>query len=494
MSMKAKESTYLSKSLFMKGLQCHKALYLHKFHPELRDEVSEAQEALFQSGREVGAYARQLFPGGFEVSYEDLSMEEQLNVTGEEIKRGARILYEPAFSHDNVFVKADILRKARQGWELYEVKSSAELKEEYLNDVAVQYYVLKGAGIRISKASIVHLNNQYIRNGDIDPSALFVIKDVTKAVRDKQRFVADEIAKMRKALRKGVPDIDIGERCAKPYYCDFYEHCWQHIPEDSIFSLRGRGPNKFDLYKRGIVHLCDVPEDILPQNQRIQWQGTVEKKNVINKKGVKEFLDCLWYPLYFLDFETTFMVPIPMFDGTSPYQQVPFQYSLHYLQNENAELGHYEYLASANIDPRKELIEKLLNEIPEDACVLAYNQGFETKILNCLKEWFPVYGDRIDRIIRNIRDLMVPFERKDIYRWEFEGSYSLKNVLPVMVPELSYRDMEVSGGAMASNAYLRMWELQDSAEIDKIRKALLDYCKLDTLGMVRILERLRKMV
>jgi len=494
MSMKAKNSIYLSKSLFMKGLQCHKALYLQKFYPELRDEVSESQEALFQSGREVGIYARQLFPGGFEISYEDLSMEEQLDLTGERIKSGARVLYEPAFSYNNVFVKADILRKARRGWELYEVKGSTKLKEEYLNDVAVQYYVLKGAGICISNASVVYLNNRYVRNGAIDPSKLFVIDDVTKAVRDKQRFVADEIADMRKALEKQVPGIDIGGHCTDPYDCDFYGHCWQHIPEYSVFNLDGRGRVKpFDLYRQGIVDLRDAPKEILSKKQNIQLESFLQKKKYVNKAGLKQFLDSLWYPLYFLDFET-FSCAIPAFSGTRPYQNIPHQYSLHYLKQKGARLGHRAFLAEPNIDPREELAGNLVSEIPDNACVLAYHAGFETKRLQELAASYPRYRKKLQRIVENVRDLEIPFKKKDVYHWKMKGSSSQKYVLPALVPQLSYDEMEISNGGMAVQAYFRTCESQDQSEIEAIRKALLDYCKLDTLGMVRILERLREMV
>ncbi|HEC99001.1 MAG TPA: DUF2779 domain-containing protein [Proteobacteria bacterium] len=490
--MKAKESIYLSKSLFIRGLQCRKSLYLHKFHPELRDEVSEAQEAMFQSGREVGTYARRPFPGGIEVPYEDLSLEEQLNLTGEKIKRGARILYEPAFSYDNVFVKTDILRKARQGWELYEVKGSTGQKEVYLDDIAVQYYVLKGAGIRISKASVVYLNKQYVRNGDIDPSALFVIEDVTQTV-DRQRFVADEIADMRKALGKRVPDIDIGKHCTHPYDCDFYGHCWQHIPEYSIFNLDGRGRVKpFDLYRQGIVDLRDAPKEILSKKQNIQLESFLQKNEYVNKVALKQFLDSLWYPLYFLDFET-FSCAIPAFSGTRPYQNIPHQYSLHYLKRKGARLGHREFLAEPNIDPREELAGNLVSEIPDNACVLAYHASFEIGVLKDLAASYPRYRKKLQRIVENVRDLEVPFRKKAVYHWKMNGSSSQKYVLPALVPQLSYEGMEIGNGGMAVQAYFRMCESQDQSEIEAIRKALLDYCKLDTLGMVRILERLREM-
>ena len=445
----------------------------------------------FRCGTDVGIYAQKLFPDGVEILWDDNSLSNQIKRTKAEIENGAKVIYEAAFSYDNIFVKVDILCKEKGEWEIYEVKGSTGVKPVYYDDVAIQYYVLKGSGLPVSKAFLVHINNQYVRQGEIEVDKLFIKQDLTIEVIDKQEFVETEINKMRKMLKNAKPIIDIGEHCTDPYDCDFYGHCWQHIPEDSVFNLGGNKSNKFDLYRQGIIHLEDIPRSILSRNQRIQLDGTLYKKNITNRAGIKEFLDTLWYPICFLDFETTFMVPIPMFNETRPYQQVPFQYSLHYLESENAELQHYEYLALAHADPRKELLENLLNKIPENACVLVYNKSFETGILNGLAKWFPEYSNQIGNIIRNIRDLMIPFRRKDVYRWELEGSYSIKYVLPALVPELSYDEMEISDGGMASNAWLSMWELEDSSEIEKIRNALLEYCKLDTLGMVKIIEKLK---
>lgn len=486
-------STYLSKSLFIRGLQCHKSLYLHKYNPELKDEISEELEAKFQLGINVGIYAKKLFPDGVEIIWDDDSLSNQIKQTKTEIENGTKVIYEAAFSYDNVFVKVDILRKTESGWEIYEVKGSTGIKDVYYDDIAIQYYVLKGSGLLVSKASLVHINNQYEKKGEIEVDKLFTIQDLSNDVVEKQKSIKNEIDKMREMLKSQEPNIDIGEHCTDPYDCDFLGYCWKHIPENSVFSLKGAGPNKFDLYRQGVVRLEDIPIGILSKNQKIQLEGTLYKKNITNKKAVKKFLDTLWFPICFLDFETTFMVPIPMFEETRPYQQVPFQYSLHYLESENAQLQHYGYLASANVDPRKELLEKLLNEIPENACVLVYNKTFEIGVLNNLAKWFPEYSDQIENIIQNIRDLIIPFRRKDIYCWEMEGSYSIKYVLPALVSEMSYEEMEISDGGMASNAYLSTWEMQDPSEIEKIRNALLEYCKMDTLAMVRILEELKGM-
>jgi hypothetical protein len=188
------------------------------------------------------------------------------------------------------------------------------------------------------------------------------------------------------------------------------------------------------------------------------------------------------------------MVAIPLFNGTKPYMQVPFQYSLHYLSKEGAKLEHKEYLAEAGIDPRRPFLESLLNNIRDDACILVYRKGFETMILRLCQEWFPKYRKRIDRIIDNVRDLMTPFRRKDYYTWQMYGSHSLKYVLPALIPAMNYETLEISDGQMASDEYMRMYYSQDAEEIDKTRKSLLEYCKQDTLAMVKILERLRGMV
>ena len=484
-------NTYLSKSLFLRGLQCYKSLYLDRRRPELRGEISYAQEKLFERGKEVGTYAQMLFPCGIIIPYEETPVSEQIIRTTDEIKKGTLTLYEPAFTYNNVFVKVDILHKSKKGWEIYEVKMATEIKDIYIYDVAVQHYVLKGAGLPVSKVNLVYINNQYVRNGDIEVAKLFIIKDIAELVEEKEGYVVKEIESMREVLKEDdIPNIDIGRHCHDPYDCDFIGFCWQHIHEDSVFELKGRGANGYELYKQGIIHLKDVPQELLSNNQKIQVKCTLEKKNFINQKKVKEFLDSVWYPLCFLDFET-FYSAIPPLDGTRPYQQIPYQYSLYCKDNADAELRYYEYLSQPGIDPRKELIEKLLKEIPENACAVVYNKSFEIGVLKSLGGWFPEYKEKIDNIINNIIDLMSPFQKKDIYFWQMRGSYSIKAALPLLVPELSYEDMDIKDGEMAMNAYFTMAESKDPSEIEKIRKALLEYCKLDTFGMVKMVERMR---
>jgi hypothetical protein len=485
---------YLSKSLYIKGLQCHKALWLHKNRPELKAKPSAAQQAAFDSGTDVGILAQRLFPDGVLVPYDGLSHAEQLALTEEAMNRDEKTIYEATFSFDNMFVKVDILHRGETGWEIYEVKSSNECKDVHLKDIAVQQYVLAGSGLPITRACLIHINKRYVLNGDIEVEKLFTIKDVTEKILSLQTSVPGNLTAMRGALGEDMPTIDIGPHCKEPYACDFKGHCWEHIPKNSVFDLGGNGVNKFAQYRNGIVRLEDVPLDILPRRQRIQARAFQTRQNHIDIEAVRKFLATLWYPLCFLDFETTYMTPVPLFDRTRPYQQVPFQYSLHTLAYEGAELEHREFLAQPGENPQSAFIASLLAILPDNACILAYNQKFEIGRMKELAESFPEHKERIAVLNSNFRDLMKPFESRTIYFPEMGGSYSIKAVLPALVPELGYKDLEVSNGAMAAEAYLRMLQMDDPDEISRTRVALLEYCKLDTLAMVRILEKMREMV
>ena len=488
-------NVYLSKSLFIRGLQCHKSLYLQKYRPELKDEVSEEKQRLFDGGNNVGSLAQQIFPGGVIVPYEGLSHSEQLSMTQTLIEQGVNTIYEAAFSHQGVFVKADILHHEKSGWEIYEVKSSASFKPYHTNDASVQYYVISGTGLPVGKVCVVHMNSEYIRQGAIEVDKLFTTVDITDTAMGNRSFIAEELQKQQTMLKGNEPVIDIGPHCDDPFTCDFHGHCWSHIPSPSVFDYKGIGqPNGFKLYIQGIVKMEDVSPDILGWRQKMQLDGLLHQKNYIDAGAVREFIQSLWYPLCFMDFETTFMVPIPIYDGTWPYQQVPFQFSVHILREPGGALEHHEFLADGATNPQKEFLEKLLAVVPRDACTLVWNQTFEIPRLKELADAFPEKKTEINQLINNIRDLMIPFRDKSIYHWQFNGYYSIKVVLPALVPELSYDNLDISEGGMASSEWLRMVQSNDEEEKTKIRKQLLQYCGLDTLAMVKILEKMRDMI
>ncbi|MGC8491920.1 MAG: DUF2779 domain-containing protein [Syntrophobacteraceae bacterium] len=493
MSTTRQVNLYLSKSQYTMGRQCHKALWNQKYHPELRDEPPTQMEAIFELGHEVGALALELFPGGVMVPYEGLSHSDQLAMTQKALADGAHTIYEATFRHDDVFIKIDILRLGPEGWELYEVKSSTDLKQQFLDDIAIQYYVVSGAGLPMAKACLVHINTEYVREGPIDAKQLFTIVDLTETIRQRQPETAMNLKDMRTMLQGEMPNIDIGPQCDSPYTCGFHGHCWAHIPQNSVFDFRGHGkPNAFDLYKNGIVKMEDVPADTLGWRQKLQLEGLLDQKNHFDKQAVQEFLDSLWYPLCFLDFETTCMNPIPLFDGMRPYGKLPFQFSLHVIEKEGAEPVHYEYLAKELKNPCEEFLSHLLAVVPEKACILVWSQGFEKGILRDLAEKFPGRRTDIEAIIYIIRDLMAPFRDKSIYHWKFDGSYSIKNVLPALVDGYSYDDLAISNGEMASGAWVKMIQEAGREEKEEILVGLLQYCRLDTLAMTWILENIRR--
>lgn len=488
-------SHLLSKSQFLRGLQCRKSLWLYRNSPELRTPPDESQQAIFDAGTDIGLLARKLFSDGTAITYEGSTFEEKIARTKELIAAGVETIYEATISHDNVLVMVDILHHGVRGWELYEVKSSTEVKDIHVSDIAVQYYVLTGSGLSVSRVSLVHINNQYTRHGDLDSKGLFTIADLTASVEECRDMVGEDIRWMRELDAKECPKIDIGPHCSNPYDCDFMAHCWAHVPTPSVFDIsRLRSEKKFELYYKGIRSFKDLPEAYsLNPNQLMQVDAELSDRKYINIAGIKEFLNTLSYPLYFLDFET-FMPAVPIYEGTNPYEQIPFQYSLHILEKEGGEIKHHEFLAESGIDQRENLARQLVADIPSDVCILAYNMVFEKGVIKRLAAQFPAFAGRLMNIHDNILDLMAPFRRKDYYSREMNGSYSIKAVLPALVPGLGYEGMIIGNGGEAMNAYASLRIAKDEEEADGIRKALLDYCRLDTYGMVLLCDKLKEAV
>ena len=477
----------LSKSLYLKGKQCHKALWLHKYMPKLKDELTEQQKAIFATGHKVGELACDLFPGGVMVPFEGMTVQEQIGMTAQAMADGQETIYEASFEYDGIFVKVDILRKDGEAWDLYEAKSATSVKPINEDDVALQLYVLSHAGIKVGKVYLVHLNKEYTRHGEIEVEQLFSMTDLTDIAQVKQGEVQVALAKFAEVMDGSQPEVKIGGHCSEPYDCAFKGHCWQDVPENSVFELAGHGINKFNYYHRGMQRLEDVPLDKLNDSQGFQVEQYLKKGEHIDSDGLAEFLDTLWYPLVHLDFET-FQAPVPLFNGTKSYQQVPFQYSIHIQMEQGGPVEHCEFLAVPGVDPRPELIAGLIRDIPSDACILTYYMSFEKGRLAELGRDFPDYAEVIDDMISRVRDLIVPFKKRYAYHWQQQGSNSIKNVLPAFVPDLSYEGLAIANGGMAMTAYHQMCSEGVPERLADIRQDLLDYCRLDTEAMVRLLE------
>lgn len=486
----------LSKSTFLRGLKCSKSLYLNKHHKDLRDGYSNQQEAIFTQGTKVGELAQDLFPGGIDCTPKDLwNLQESVRKTKEVIEQGATVIYEAAFQFDGVLVLLDILVKDLDGWKAYEVKSSTSVHNTYLNDATIQNYVITQSGIDLKDISIIHINNQYVFEEELNIQQLFTSKSVKKEVDKLLPSIPKQVKSMKEVLELDkVPKVEIGAHCGDPYPCDFASKCWGHLPEYSVFDIRyGRGIG-WKLYNEGYLTTTEIPDDY-PLNERHQIQVSGDKtgKKIINKAAIKDFLSTLQYPLAHIDFET-FQIAVPKFKGTRPYQQICFQWSAHIQHQHNGEIEHQEYLGIQGEDPREEFIGKLIQAMKGVKTILVYSIGFERSRLNELAVQFPKYEIPIKSIVNRMADLMIPFQKKHVYYPKMRGSYSIKNVLPALVPELNYNDLNIQEGGTASSTYANLHLVESEKQIEQTRKNLIDYCRMDTYAMVKILEELENII
>lgn len=490
----------LSKSLYTRAIQCPKSLWLKKYQSEVLTPDDAAAIARQENGKTVGALACELFPGGLKVSYDVSDMNEMAALTKKWIENGVKTIYEATFMVDELLVMVDILRVYEDGVEILEVKSSTDMKDIYYHDVAFQKYVVECAGYTVKECSVIYLNSEYVRGEELELEKLFIGVDVSDEVSSLAENIPANLEAFKNYLadKEHEPAIDIGPHCKKPYDCDAMEYCWKvqrSIPEYSIFNIFNLGSKKQkELYKQGVVRIEDIPDDFeMTDNQKAKVENYKAKSTYINQTKIDEFLQSLTYPFYHLDFET-FQQPIPQWQGISPYMQIPFQYSIHIEKLGQDDPDHIEFLAKEGTDPREALVQRLVADIPSDATVLAYNMSFEKGVLKKLAEQFPHYQTHLMAIHNNIIDLMVPFQKGYYVTPEMQGSYSIKYVFPALVPEMknAYKDLDIiHNGGEAMNAFIQL-ESMGEAEKIVLRDALLRYCELDTLAMVKVLEKLKK--
>jgi len=484
----------LSKSRFGAGLQCPKRLYLQCYSPELAEPPDVSQRAIMDMGIAVGRLARQRFPGGRlikEAYYEhDAAMTSTLQAIAD---RSVPAIFEGAFTFDDVRVRVDVLSPNADGtFDLVEVKSSTSVKEEHIPDVAIQLYVLEGSGIAVRRACLLHIDNTYVyEGGSYDLRQLFQLEDVTDQARAFVRSeVSESLAGMREALgREEPPELEIGRQCTNPYQCDFYRHCREEAPEHHIEQLpRVKGELIRGLVDSGIRDIRDIPEVFpgLSATQRRVRECVVSGQPYVGP-GLASALAAIEQPVHFLDFET-FNPALPVYPGTRPYQVIPFQWSLH-VRDSGGNLRHRSFLHDGDGDPREAFSVSLLEAIGPIGTIVIYS-SYEQTILRQLADTFPRYSDRLLVLGDRMLDLLAVV-RAHYYHPGFHGSYSIKAVLPALVPELGYDDLEIQEGGHASVAFAHMIALEtEGAERERLRHALLEYCRRDTEAMVRIFDAL----
>ena len=493
---------YLSKSKYCGLWQCPKIAWLRKYKPEewvLDDNTLARMEA----GNEVGDLAMGLFGDFVEVTaYKDgkLDLPKMIEDTETEMKKGTPVICEASFSYNGLYCAVDILKKDGNGWAIYEVKSSThEEKEVYIADVAYQKYVLENVGVKVTGTYIVNLDNEYVFDGTLDINKLFKITDVAGAVALESEYIEPNLELAEEILNSpDEPDIDLNMGCDKPYKCGFRQYCFRNIPKPSVFDIYRLGfPAKLDNYHKGIVTFEDVSRNCVKlsaiQSRQVDY-ALNDRGTYVNKKAIQKYLGQLSYPLYFLDFETIQQV-VPKFVGTKPYSQIPFQYSLHYIEEEGGELKHKECLAESGTDPRRLIAERLCEDIPKDVCVTAYYKNFECGRIHELAGYFPDLADHLLNIESNIVDLLDPFKGGYYYNRAMGGSFSIKSVLPAIFPDdpkLDYHNLEgVHNGGEAMTIFPKI-QYMDPEEQAKTREDLLRYCELDTYAMVKVWEELKR--
>lgn len=496
----------LSKSKYITFCQCPKALWLKMYKPE-EIEIDPLTQARFDAGTEVGNLAKSLFGEYTEATVCKMTadgnqrpdLQAMIAATQKLIADGAENIAEAAFIYDGCYCAVDLLHKTPQGYAIYEVKSSTDLKEleVYAQDVAYQKYVLTNCGFTITGTYLVNIDNEYVLDGKLDVKGFFRINDISEAVANEYIKVPALVKAAKKVLEGGEPKQDLAEYCKKPYACSFWNYCSRNvIPPPSVFNLYRMSFKKaLEHMNEGRLSLEDMRQEKLTDLQQLQLECTLGNTSYINRKAIGEFLQKLSYPLYFLDFETEQTV-IPKYQGTHPYQQVTFQYSLHYIEHEGGELKHREFLGISGEDPRRALAEQLCKDIPLNVCTTAYNKAFECTRLKELAEAFPDLASHLLNIESHIVDLLDPFRAGYYYMPAMNGSFSIKKVLPALFPddpELDYHNLSggVQNGGEAMSIYPQI-QFMEPEKQKKARRALLDYCCLDTLAMVKLWEKLRE--
>jgi len=482
----------LSKSLFLAGLHCPLYLWYQCYNRDLASEVSPSQQAIFDMGHEVGRLATHLYPGGVLIEEDHLRHKEAVQSTLSAMKDpDVAAIYEAAFISDGVRIRVDILERLNNGeWNLIEVKSATSVKDLYLPDVAVQYHVLRGSGLDINSVGILHLNNQYVYDGSqLDLKGLFTFSDLTEEVLDLQSKIPSQLTELKEMLAQTAPpEIYPSKGCNNPYKCEFWEHCTAEMPDYWVMRFRGISQTKFSqLVEMGIEDISNVPDSFPLSALQSRIRACVaNREEYIDPELLDELMD-VEYPIHFLDFETM-GTAIPRYAGTRPYQTIPFQWSDHILHRD-ATLEHREYLCDEDKDPREVFASTLIESLGENGTIFIYTT-YEKGVLNGVIEHLPQYQEQLLAIIDRFKDLHAVI-RRCFYHPEFQSSFSLKSVLPAILPDMSYEALSIQEGSQASVEYFRMLDPSTSPEErEKIKKDLLDYCGHDTLAMVRIREEL----
>lgn len=497
MTTATKTKTYLSKSDFLKYQCCPSYLWLWKHKPELvPTDEEEAINRRLEQGNEVEAKAREIFPEATLITSRGSKAKEDTDVL---VSENAKTLFQATvITESGLLAMADVIKKNNDDtWTLYEVKSTNSIKPEHIYDVTFQRIAFEEAGYEISSVQVIHLNKEYVRRGSINTKELLTFTDVSEKVEKIHPIIKQQIDDALELVNR----IDEPSSCScrlktRSGHCPTFHYFNPDIPEYSVFNISRIGGKKLGLLVDGEIYdVKDVPADLeLTITQKNQVQVAKTKVPIVNKESIKELCSEVEFPLYFLDYETV-STAIPLYSGCSPFQQLPFQYSLHVKQNEDSELEHFEYLATDNeTAPMEELLKSLSQNIGKTGSVIVWHKSFETGRNTEMAKAYPEYADFLASVNNRVFDLMDVFSKQHYVHHAFKGSSSIKYVLPVLVPEFSYKELDIQNGLSAS---IRWYEAVTGSvsneEAQQIYDSLIIYCCLDTLAMVKIYDYLMEL-
>ena len=482
----------LSKSRYLAGLQCHRQLWwrVHDAHaPELR--AGPGLQAIFDTGHRVGERARQEFPDATLIDLDHRNPGAAVEATRRAIAEGAPVILEASFIEDHIFVAVDVLSKEADGWVVTEVKGTAGVKAQHIPDAAVQAHVVERAGLPVARIELMHLNREHRHP---DQGSLFRRADISEQVAALRGGIDLQATAQLQMLESGVPEVEAGARCTSPYPCPFLARCNDPLPEHSIEDLHRIGQKKLgELRDDGIDTVDQIPSDYpLTDIQRRHREAILQNEMVV-VPGLQAALAACRYPIAMLDFETIGLT-LPVWDGCSPFDKVPVQFSVHTI-DEDGEVSHQAYLADGEGDPRASVAEALVPALDRAATIVVWNAQFEKACLAILAESSPMSAAALHDASDKVEDLL-PVVRNHVYHPEFHGSFSLKSVVPALLPDMAYDALEVSDGQAAS-ALLEQLLCRPGTltteERASLRQDLLAYCNHDTAVMVELFRSLSEL-
>ncbi len=479
----------LSKTRFVAGMQCHLRLWYDTYARELAPPVDEAQQAIFDTGQEVGELACRRYPGGHLVAHDHRHIREALDETRRVIEAGrVPAVFEAAFVHEGVLVRADVIeRLTGGGWRMVEVKSTTRLKDVFVVDAAVQLWVLRGAGLDVREAGVLTLDRSYVYDGErLDLDKLFRLHPVYDAATALLDSIGAQVRAMQAMLEEpGAPDIQPGDHCFAPYPCPYHAHCTRdhEVPEHGFDELPRLWPGRRTrLEAMGIREVRDIPDNFpLNRLQRIVRQAVIDGRAQMHGDVLAE-LARRENPVHHLDFET-FAPAIPRFAGTRPYDPIPFLFSVH-TERGCAPPVHRDYLHTRDDDPRPELADHLLEAVGSEGTICTYS-NYERQVLRGLAAALPDRANVLRGLEARLFDLL-PIVRNGYYHPDFRGSFSIKSVLPALVPGLGYGDLPIADGQAAAAMYQKALKSAASRERQRAFGNLRAYCERDTLALVEL--------